>query len=283
MPVQTTGTSYIYFPDGCKVQVKESGGSYEDLGAINSAASATLDYTENQVDTANAGKLLKQIRDMVMSGSFTLINLNPSMVAKMGGGMFETVTTAGTTVVDADITDQAISGYTAGVRIPLNPVITASGKTLKFSAAPVLTSVTASTSGVLAANDDYFIVLDASTDSGYSILFNGSGTATVGTSETITIDFGDNDPVANTAIYAGTSTQTLTPYAMKFTHTDSAGLIRELELFSVDTNSGGFQFSFKGANEDGVEEMPLAFSAKLDTTLTDGRQLMKWSIDQGAA
>lgn len=283
MPVQTTNTSYIYFPDGCKVQVKESGGSYEDLGAINSATSANLDYSENQVETSNAGKLIKQIRDMTVSGGFTLINLNPSTISKMGGGIFETVTTAGTTVVDADITDQSISGYTAGVRVPLTPVITATGKVLKFSAAPVITSVSGSTSGALAANDDYFIVLDASTDSGYSILFNGSGTATIGTSETITVDFGDNDPVSNTTIYAGTSTQTLTPYALKFTHTDSAGLVRELELFAVDTNSGGFNFGFKGANDDGTEEMPLTFVAKLDTTLTDGRQLLKWSVDQGAA
>jgi hypothetical protein len=282
MPNQTTNTSYISFPDGCKVQY-DAGSGYVDLGALNSATTATLEYDENQVNTSNAGQLVKQIRNMTMSAGFTLINLNPANVAALGGGIFETVSTAGTTVVDADITDQVISGYTAGVSVALNPVITASGKTLQFSAAPVITSVTASTSGALAANDDYFILTDANTESGYSILFNGSGTATVGTSETITVDFGDNDPVENVSVYAGTSTQTLTPYKMKFTHTDSSGLIRELELFAVDANTGGFQFNFKGANEDGVEEMPLTFVAKLDTSLTDGRQLMKWSRDAGAA
>jgi hypothetical protein len=71
-------------------------------------------------------------------------------------------------------------------------------------------------------------------------------------------------------------------YKMKFTHTDSASKTRVLELFSVESGSGAFQFNFKGAAEDGVEEMPLTYSAKIDTSLTDGRQLFAWSIDTGA-
>lgn len=282
MPVQTVVNGSIFFPDGAKVQVKESGGSYEDIGALNSAISVSLDYTENEVNTANAGRLQKQIRDMIATGSFTLINLDPEKVAKLGGGIFETVTTAGSTVVDADITDQSIVGYTAGVPVALAPIVTATGQPLRFSTTPVITSVSGSTSGALAANDDYLIIQDAESNSGYSILFNGSGTATPGTGETYTVDFGDNDPVASTTVYAGSSTQTLTAYALKFTHTDSNGKLRELELYSVDPNSGGFQFNFKGANEDGVEEMPIAFTGKLDTSLTDGRQLMRWLIEDGA-
>jgi len=276
-------TQNVYFPDGTKVEVQPAGGSYSDLGAINSATTATLDFTENEVNTANAGRLAKQIRNMTMSGGFTLINLNPDTVSQLGAGMFTVVNTAGSTVLDADITDQAIVGYTAGVVSELRPVITATSVVLKFSAAPVITSVTASTSGVLAVNNDYFVIQDPKFESGYGILFNGSGTATVGTGETITIDFGDNVPIENKIMYAGTSTQTFTAYALRFTHTDDAGLIRRLELFSVDPNTGSFQFNFKGANEDGVEEMPLTFTAKLDTSLTDGRQLMAWQIDTGAA
>lgn len=284
MPVQTTVTGNIYFPDGAKVQVKESGaGTYTDIGAINSPINCTLEYTENQINTANAGRTALQIRDMIINGSFTLINLNPEYIEKLSGGMMSHTATAGTTVVDADITDQSISGYTAGVTQDLVPVITATGVTLRFSDTPVITSVTGSTSGALSADDDYFIVADSNSVSGYTILFNGSGTNTPGTGETYTVDFGDNDPVASDTIYAGTSTSTLSAYALKFTHTDSDGLDRELELFSVNPTSGGFQFNFKGANEDGLEEMPITFRGDLDTSRTDGQQLLAWTIEDGAA
>ena len=79
MPTQTTYTEYISFPDGAKVSIKAAGdGGYTDIGAISSSVTGTLNYTENELVTANAGKLQKQIRDMVLEGSFTLINLNLS-------------------------------------------------------------------------------------------------------------------------------------------------------------------------------------------------------------
>jgi len=283
MAPQTELTGHIYFPDGAKVQIKEAGGSYTDLGALNSAITLTLNWEDNVVNTSNAGILLRQIRNMTVDGSFTLINLDPDVWPKLGGGIFETVTTAGTTVTDANITDQVIATFTAGTVNELRPIITADSTVLKFSAAPVITSVSASTSGTLTANDDYTIVVAPQFTSGYGIVFNTAGTATVGAAETITIDFGDNDPVASTTLYAGTSTKELSAYAMKFTHTDDAGLDREVELFSVDPNSGGLQLNFKGANEDGTEEMPISFTGKLDTSLTDGRQLIKITVDNGAA
>ena len=282
MPAQTTVTSHIKFPDGAKVSVKAYGeSSYTDIGAIGSSITNTIQYDENQVETANAGKLAKQIRNMTVSGGFTLINLNPDYLSKMSGGLFTKVETAGTEVTA--FTNQSIVGYTEGVPVDLNPIVTATGKVLKFNAAPVLTSITGSTSGALAAGDDYLIVKDPNATSGYAVLFNASGTATPGTGETYTVVFGANTPVASTTLYCGSSTAVLTAYAMKITHTDSAGKIREVELYSVETNSGGFVFNFKGANEDGVEEMPLTYTARLDTSLTDGRQLFRYTEETGAA
>lgn len=284
MPVQTSVSGKIFFPDGAKVQVKESGaGAYTDIGALNSAISTTIEYTENQVTTANAGKTEKQLREMVANGSFTLINIDLENINRLGGGLFERVTQTGTTVVDADITDQSIAGFTDFTPIHLEPIETSSGDVLKFSAFPTLTSVSGSSAGTLAEGDDYYVIVDDNSPSGYSIYFDSSGTATVGTSETITVDFGDIDPVERETLYAGSSTKVLNAYALKFTHTDSDSKVREVELFSVDTDSGGFQFNFKGANEDGVEEMPIAFTGRLDTSLTDGRQLIKIVQDAGAA
>lgn len=283
MPVQTTETAYIYFPDGAKVQVKEYGaGSYTDIGAVNSAINCTLNYTENQITTANAGKTAKQIRDMLIDGSFTLINLNQDNIVKLGGGIFTTVDTAGTSVSSID--NQVIASGDATDVTPYNLVITETGaNALRVSSSLVIASVTGSTDGALTADDDYTIIEDSNSYSGKSIVFNTAGTTLTTLAQTITIVYTSVTPVASTSLYAGTSTVVLNAAQLKFTHTDSAGLVRELELYSVNPNSGGFQFNFKGANEDGLEEMPLTFSGDIDTSLTDGRQLFKWTVDTGAA
>ena len=280
MPVQTTKTSNVYLPDGAKVSVKGANDAdYLDLGAINSAVTATLNYDENQVETANAGKLDKQIRNMTIAGGFTLINLEPAGVDRLGGGMFTTVETAGTTV-SSGIENQVIaSGWTDKSIIPL---VLDNGSTHKLTAAPTITSVTGSVDGALTANDDYSIVPDSNSGSGYSIVLNLAGGTLTTVSQTVTIVYASFVPVASTTVYAGASTATLSSYAMRITHTDDNGNIRQLELYSVDPNSGGFQFNFKGANEDGVEEMPLTFTAKLDTSKTSGRQLMAWTVQANA-
>ena len=185
MPVQTTAKSYVYFPDGCVVSVKASGDSdYTDVGAINSAVTATLEWDESSIETANAGILARRIRNMRLTGGFTLINLDPSVLQKMGNG-----------------------------------------------------------------------VLNA------------------GTGET-----------GQTVLTAGSSALTMTAYAMKITHyttlpTGGTGGVfdRELELFAVYSDSGAFNFAFKGANEDGTEEMAVSFTAQLDTSKTDGAQLLSWT------
>lgn len=287
MPVQTTSTENIFFPDGAVVGVKVSGDSvFTDVGAINSAVTATLNYTENQVETANAGKTAKQIKEMEIEGGFTLINLNPVGVEKLGGSLFTKVDTAGTPI--STIPDKTVSaGWADQTRYPLDMVVSSSDSTpVRTTAAPTITSVTLDPSGtpeVLAEDTEYIVVADTGSSSGWSIVFI-SANMTTGSPTTFDIEivYGTNTPLANSIIYAGTSTTTLTAYALQITHTDSAGKIRRLDLYSVDPNTGGFQFNFKGANEDGVEEMPLTYTAKIDTSLTDGRQLLAWTIEDGA-
>ena len=87
---------------------------------------------------------------------------------------------------------------------------------------------------------------------------------------------------ASTTIYAGSSSSVLTAYALKIEHTDDNLKKRTLDLFAVNPNSGGFQFNFKGVTSEGIEEMPLAFTARIDTSKTNGRQLFSWTIEDGA-
>ena len=276
MPAQTTKKNLL-FPDGCKVEINDGSGWF-DVGAINSAVTASLEFTENQVDTANAGKTAKKITAMSISGGFELINLDPEGVDKLGGGMFDLVTVAGGSVTPENA---ALTGVVFSAPYAL-VMENSGGASLRPTAAPTITSVTASTAGVLAADDDYILMADSSALSGYAVLFVDGGSAGMGSGEDIAIVYGASTMKASQQLYMGSSTVVLDAVGMRYTHTDDNAKIRSLELFAVEASSGGFQFNFKGANEDGLESMPLAFTARLDTTRTNKRQLAVWTVEDGA-
>jgi hypothetical protein len=288
MPVQTTLGAHIKFPDGAKVSVKAYGETvYTDIGAISSSVTNTINYTENQITTANFGKTDKQLREMTIEGGFTLINLDYDNIYRLGGGLFTKTTTAA--APNSSIPNQDIAINWEDNRVYELKMYSATGASSKLnmgSTKPTLTSVTLDALGtpeVLAENNDY-VVVKSDGVSGWGIQFISAGMTTLTPkTKSITIDYGTNTPVARTILSAGTSTKILTAYAMKIEHTDSNGLIRGVELPSVNTKSGGFNFSFKGANEDGLEEMQITYMAQLDTSLLDGAQLISVYSDENAS
>ena len=193
--------------------------------------------------------------------------------------MFERVVTVGSSV-SSGIADQVISS--GWVDKAVYPLVLSDGAEHKLTAAPVVDSVTGSVDTALTVNDDYSIVPDSNSPSGYSIVLNLAGSTLTTVSQSITIVYTSFIPVASEKIYAGTSSLTLSAYSMLIEHTDSNAKTRSIELFSVNNNSGGFVFNFKGSDEDGTEEMPLTFTADIDTSLTDGRQLFVWTVEDGA-
>jgi hypothetical protein len=286
MPVQTTQKNFL-FPDGCQVLVKEYGaGSYTDIGAINSQVANSLSFDENQIETANAGTTEKQINNMKVEGSLTLVNWNMSVIQKLSGGIISRTTTAA--AATTDIPDQTIAaGWADNVKYDLVAQTSSTDSTeLKLDTKPTLTSVTLDPLGtpeVLVEETEYVIIADANSSSGWSIMFISSAMATASpTTYTIVIDYGSNTPRASETLNAGASTVILNPMALRFKHTDENAKIRQLDLYSVDPNSGFMQFNFKGANEDGLEELPLTYMAKLDTSRTSGQQLFSFLYETGA-
>lgn len=287
MPVQTKKKANVFFPDGAKVQVQAQGDTeWYDVGAINSAVTATLNWTESTVETANAGTLDTRVSGMEMAGGFTLINLDPVGVGKMSGGALSIVEVPGTATTA--IANQVLRGVVAGRWYTLELISNdtaektrTDGTKYKIAgtrlhlgagvAKPVITSVTAA--AALTEDTDYTIIRD---DEGFKIKF-------VANADEVTIVYGSNTPVASTSVVGGASTVVLKPYAMRIEHTDDNGLVRSLELYAVYSGSGGFQFNFKGANEDGVEEMPLTFTGRLDISRDSGKQLFAWTVENGAA
>ena len=286
MPAQTS-LENIYFPDGCQVLIKADGDAdYTDLGVIEGDATATFNFDVNQIETGNAGKTVKQYKNMTVDCGFTLNSLNPTALEKIGTGLFTVTSTAGTPL--ATIPDQVVAiGWDENIVYDIVMETSSTDSTkLRTSAQPVFSAVTLDLGGtpeVLAAGTDYIIVpSDCYSGWGISFISANMGTVTPKTFA-ITMEFDTNTPIASKVMTAGTTTQVSSPCEMMYKHTDSDNLIRSFYMPSCEPNSGGFQFNFKGMNSDGLESMPITIGARIDTTKTDGAQLFTWTIENGAA
>lgn len=277
MPIQTTLKADVVFKDGAKAQVKVAGGSYIDIGALKGSIALSYTFDKEEFDTANAGDLDSRVTNMKVDGSFNLLNLNYANMSKLSSGLLTEVTNTG--ALDSTIDDFVIASDAAENNKPyaLEFVNTASQIKLTLDSAPTIASVTGSVDGALTVDDDYFIIADENASSGYSIMFSTAGTGSISTfTQTFTVVITSVTPVASTEVYAGSSTSQLVPYSLKFTHRDSNNDIDiEFELYAADINSGGLQFNFGGADEDGYEESPIAFTGKIDSSLADGKQLFR--------
>lgn len=284
---QTTLRSYMKVNDGTKVSIKlPSDVAYTDLGVIKEGVNIVLEYDEVQEESGNAGSSDLYVKNPKAKGDFTLQNLNLDNVSKLASGMMTKVTTAASATTD--IPDQTIAtGWADQTRYSLVCETSSTDDTkLKLSAKPTLTSVTLdpdSAAEVLVENTEYIITEDSDSVSGYAIQFISTAMAT-GSPTTLTIEivYGSNTPVSRDTYHIGSSVQKLTSFAIKLEHTDSAGLIYGREIHECYTNSGSLAFSINSAADDGFNEMPFNFTGVLNTSLTDGRQLMSVYEDAGA-
>jgi len=293
MPIQDTGATakqYMRVKDGCKVSVKASGESvYTSFGALKGNTDLKLNWTEVQAQTANAGKTDLYAKQATIEGQITLYNLNMANVMRTTSGLFTTVVTPGTS--HAAIVDQVIPvNWDDKTRYPLNMIASSTDASLlKMPTAPALTSVTLDVGGAgealtawgAAASGDYTIVADSNSSSGWSIIFNSASMAT-GTpkAKAITIVYAANTPTARTTYNIGSSIVALASFAIKFEYTNSAGKVSGREIYKCYAKPGAITLGYGGADEDGFEEMAIQFNGVLDTTLTDGSQLMSAYEDQ---
>lgn len=286
MPVQTT-LKNLFFKDGTKVEIMAAGEvAYTDLGAIEQGTECVLNWDSSQFESGNAGKTERRGRNFTIAGKFNLIHWDAANINRIGGGMFTITTIAASP--NASIPDQIIAAsWDDNIKYELIMYTSSSDTTkLKISTKPTITSVTlnAGSPETLTENNDYVVVADSNSYSGWSIQFISANMST-GTPKTysITVNYGTNTPVAKQTVNCGSSSVTFDSFKLKFTHTDDLGLTRVMELYSADVDSGGFAVNFGGANEDGVEAIPFAFTGKCDSTLSNGFQLFSFSIDNGAA
>ena len=278
MPKQAGVTSFVRIPDGCKVEISTNLSAWTDIGLTNGDVTAVLNFDRIERKASNYGVLNILYKNMTIAGTIPLVSFNPTNLATISGGMLTATTTTAAAVSPAN---QVISSGDAADLTPYNLAPDdGAGTAVICSAAPTITSVTGSSDGALAANDDYNIIVDANSFSGYSIIFDVTGGATLTTmSQDFTIVYtgSGTTPVASKGVTVGSTNVIVSGLGLRFTVTDSSSYTRTLTLYSSTVNSGGFQFNFKGMESgDEFEQVDIAFTAVLDTTRTDGDQLMAY-------
>lgn len=124
-----------------------------------------------------------------------------TFMSDLSNGLFtKTVVSSGAEAVD----DQTIAAdWTDKEPMTIELVDDPDGDIYIADGEPAITSVTASSTGALVANDDYTIVPDVNSYSGYSIVLNTNGTKTVATSESVVIVFNSPTVVGQTSMSGG--------------------------------------------------------------------------------
>jgi hypothetical protein len=202
-------------------------------------------------------------------------------IVRFSGGLFTQTDTTTTPLTDCP--DDVIASGSWSDQLQFDLPITTVAEVAVKATAVSLTSVTGSVDGALTVDDDYFLIANPASPSGYSMMVTTAGTNVTTAVQSITVDYNSVTPVSLSTLTCGASQATLTATAIQIQHTDDNSLTRTLTLYSADVNSGGFAFNFKGANEDGIEEMPLTYTAVLDTTRTSGDQLFAYAVQANAS
>jgi hypothetical protein len=273
MPNQTTvqNANAIFPFDGYKIEIGPNEGSLQNIGACDGDAVAELSWTKFKQESANAGVLVDQIKQMVANLTFSMFELDPTVLNQIGGGVFNLTTTAGAPVAGA------LQTVNSGEWV-YDKLIPLTNKNSDGSQ-PTINSVTGSVDGPLTLNDDYFIAKNQ--DGKWSIYIVASGTLTTTEVQNITID-SDHTPAASYTLDAGTSSVTLTPQVVRFSHVNSGGKTRSLTIYAAALGDTGFTFTFGSAINDGVQSFPVSLQGDLDTSRDDGKQLLSYLDEQSA-
>ena len=272
MPAQVSSTDKIIFPDGVAFEVStDEGASYTNIGVLAGGATATYNYDKIVVESGNAGTLRNRIKNQTIAmAPSALYNWEPDVMESWGGGAFNLETVAGTPVSGA--TQVITSG-----NWEFDKGILFAGQN-DDGTVPTVNSVTGSTDGAGAA-DDYTTVKGPG--GWYLVPLDGTNFTTE--SQSLTIDY-DYTPSASKKLTGGTSSIELTKFWARLRHYTDDSLTQydmEMIVYGVDIDSG-LQFGFKGANEDGVHEITVAFTGNVDITRDDGKQLFELTINSDA-
>lgn len=226
--------------------------SWTNIGAVvDVSVQRNIQTTEEQVDDGpGKQRIFKQDATLKLIG---LEYLNTTVREIMMGDT-DTFTTNATTPVSGGT--QTIAASWTDRQAYILTGQNASG------AVPTINSVTASGSGVLAADDDYR--LNKQSDGNWYISFDTTGTATVATTESIVID-SDYTPAGSVDVTFGAGTD-LSQFMVRFTASNQSGraVVQTYYLCYVESLDAVTWMADDA--EDSRFKPPLTITAKPDGT-----------------
>ncbi len=203
-----------------------------------------------------------------ISFSYGLVYDLDFMTALSGGLFTKTTTAGGATACNNQV---IAAGWTDKAPMPFDLVVTASGIYAQASGEPAITSVTGDSSGALAVNDDYSIIPDNNSFSGYSIVLNSAGTATVATTEEITIVY--NSPVIIADVeMGGGGIKNYDAIEGYFDTKLKDGTPAQIYFYKGYYN-GNINVPFGAADAPDASVTDVSISLKIDATRTEGYQM----------
>ena len=268
MPNQTTiQNANALFPfDGYKVEIGATIGSLVNIGACDGDAVGALKWEKFKQESANAGTLIDQIKDMTIDIDFNMFELDVDVINTLGNGVFTKVDVAASPV---SITGEALgTGWTVGQPIKLAN---------KMGDNTTVTSIVIDAGGSpLTVTTDYtsYVADGTNGETGYTYIVPVTAQAGI-----LDADY-DYTPNASSTLYAGTSSVTLSSKIVRFSHTNSGGKVRSLTIYAAALSDGGFTFTFGSAENDGIASFPVKLLGDLDVTRTDGQQLLAYYDEQ---
>jgi hypothetical protein len=264
----------IRFPDGSAYEVSNDGGiSYHGIGVLEGGCVFTYNYDRSGVETGNAGDTKNKIKNETLTmAPSTVLSWDPEIWAKFMGGALTYVDIPGVLVEDAIQTVAALAAS-------YQKLIKIENQNSDLGAITV-NSVTGGTDGALTVTTDYTIGQNEKGEYGIMLVSGGNITTL---DQIITIDY-DYTPASGKKVTAGTSSLVLEDFMVRVVHyTDDALTTFDMELIakSVDSDSG-LSFNEKGANEDGVNGITVAMTAKNKAGSASGEQLFEYYIATSA-
>lgn len=251
----------VHLPGGATVSIGDSVGALTDLGVLDGDTQVEITYDLIRYVGSQGESVLTYVKNAVATLTANLVQLYLPNIAELLDGVATVTSTAAAAVTGA--TQTIAAGWTSDKLIKIE------GQNSDGSV-PTINSVTASTSGVGAEDNDYILAKGA--DGFWYIALRTDGTATYATSESVVINY-DYTPAASKTLKMGAKSAEITPKIVQVSLTQSGKTFRA-RLWSA-TNESGLTLAFPAASNDNPATLPITLTGGLDTTRTSGEQLIE--------
>jgi len=264
MCAQTAANTNVYVFGSGKFEIGDDVGSLEDVGSLRGAV-FTESWDEVEIETDNAGKPIKRIKNQKASLKAGILELDIEKLYAFRGGLDVYDTDAAAKVEDYD---QIIAtGDWA-----FNQFIECDKQNADLSVLQIdaqgYVDVTGSTDGALANVTDYDMVKDPGSGK-WGIIVKDSATVTT-EAQQLTISYDYTPPAARYLTSGGK--YLIDDKVVRLTHTDSAGKVLRLTLYKAAI-AGGLELTFPSDDSDDVMEVPFEMGGVLDVSRDAGDQL----------